>query len=106
MSLINTITAKELDNTKKLNPLDILSDLKGGDDTEVIEPVSETKKIDVSFYTNSVNITKKDLEDNEFTEEQESSRKPFVWFLIIIAIIAFLIGIVVIVNKYFNLGLF
>lgn len=106
MSLINTISAKELESTKKLNPLDILSDLKGGENTEVIEPINETRVIDNSFYTNSVNITKKDLEENEFIEEKEASKNPLVWILIVIAIIAFLAGLVIIVNKYFNLGLF
>lgn len=39
MNLINTITEKEL--TREMNPLDILTDLKGSDHTEVLEGIKE-----------------------------------------------------------------
>lgn len=106
MTLINTISAKELAGNTKLNPLDILSDLKGGENTEVLEPMGETKRIDTSFYTNSISINKNDLNETEFESEQEEPKKPIVWIITVIAILAFLIGIVIIINKYFNLGLF
>ncbi len=106
ITLINTISAKELEATQKLNPLDILSDLKGSENTEVIEPINDTKVIDTSFYTDSVSITKEDLEEANFDSEKDDSKRPFVWIIITIAIIAFLAGVLIIVNKYFNLGLF
>ncbi|HOP65457.1 MAG TPA: hypothetical protein PLX66_00305 [Bacilli bacterium] len=105
MTLINTISAKELANETKLNPLDILSDLKGSDNTEVIEPIKETMRVDTSFYTSSVGLTKKDMEENE-AEDEVDKKRPFVWIITVIAILAFLVGVVIIVNKYFNLGLF
>lgn len=44
MSLINTITSKELSKTSKLDPFDILSDLKGSDDTKVLSGIEEEVK--------------------------------------------------------------
>ncbi len=106
MTLINTISARELENATKLNPLDILTDLKGSEDTEVLGPMSETKRIDTSFYTNSVEINKNDLEETSFETEKSEPKKPIIWIITVIAILAFLIGLVIIINKYFNLGLF
>ena len=36
MTLINTITSKELEKTSNIDPLDILSDLKGNDNAQVL----------------------------------------------------------------------
>lgn len=109
MTLINTISAKEMIN-KEANPLDLLSDLKGSENTEVIAPMKEdnltkTIVVDKSFYTNSVGLTKKDLEESEL-EGESSKKRPIIWLITIIAIIAFLAGVVIIINKYFQLGLF
>ena len=109
MSLINTITAKELENTTSLNPLDILSDLKGDDNTEVIAPMKEEvtlSDIDNSFYTTSASISKEDLMENEDMMESDESIKPLTIIILIVAGILFLAGIAFLVNKYFNLGLF
>jgi hypothetical protein len=111
MTLINTISAKELAKNIDGNPLDLLSDLKGSENTEVIAPMSENENltktivVDKSFYTNSVGLTKKDLEESELDGESEKKR-PIIWLITIIAILAFLAGVVIIINKYFQLGLF
>lgn len=112
MTLINTITAKELENSGDVNPLDILADLKGRDNTEVIpalkeEDVNETNDaIDKSFYTTSSNINKDDFDFLEEFKEEKKVSKALFWILIMIAIIALVSGIVIIINKYFDLGLF
>jgi len=112
MTLINTISAKEMAHNRQISPLDLLSDLKGSENTEVVAPMKEenndltkTIVVDKSFYTNSVGLTKKDLEESELDGEGEKKR-PIIWLITVIAILAFLAGVVIIVNKYFQLGLF
>lgn len=112
MTLINTITAKELEQTSNLNPLDIFTDLKGSDDTVVIPPQKEEKSeledtmsIDTSFYTTKSNFDKTDFEG--FNDDEEGSgSKVLVGILITLAVVALAIGILIILNKYLNLGLF
>ncbi len=123
MTLINTITAKELEKTGELDPLDILSDLKGGPDTVVIPPIKpeddgskeenikeraeDDNKVDKSFYTTSSNFTQSDFDFiDELKENHKEDRSVLAWILITISIIAFLAGVVIIINKYFELGLF
>ena len=131
MTLINTITAKELEKTGELDPLDILSDLKGSPDTVVIPPIKENEeqneetineksesqedkdtsleeeKIDKSFYTTSSNFTQSDFDFiDELKDSAKEDRSVMAWILITISILAFLAGVVIILNKYFELGLF
>ena len=110
MSLINTITAKEMESTGVLNPLDILADLKGDDNTEVIAPMKEddelTSDIDNSFYTTSASISKEDLMENEDMMEDDAKIKPITIVFLVLAGLLFLAGVAFLANKYFNLGLF
>lgn len=69
MNLINTITAKEMENRQKeeLDPLDILTDLKG--DGEVTSPIEKnfdnTIEDDTDKYFKKLEQTKKVLEKTE-----------------------------------------
>lgn len=114
MTLINTITAKELESSK-INPLDIFTDLKGSDNTEIIpaqkdlsteDELTNTMSIDTSFYTTRSNFNKEDFEGFEEIQNETKSSKLVVGILITLAIIAFVIGAIIILNKYLNLGLF
>lgn len=73
--LIDTITAKELiseEQRKELDPLDLLSDLKGDDeDTRVIGIVEDTKDnlIDLDSTDEDIDIDTKDKIDLDTTEE-------------------------------------
>lgn len=112
-SLINTIAYNETHN--KDSALDMLSDLKGSDDTEVFEGLkeeikNEEKKNNItdtqminSFYTSSNALKNNDFEDIEdFTKDVESSNmllKIIIAFIILI----FIIGVYLLVKTiYFS----
>lgn len=107
MNLINTITineAKKREEKENSEPLDILSDLKGDENTEVFEGIKEeieriektskvltnNSKIDDSFYTTSNLFNKKDFTDDDFDDEKLSIG---VKILIVIVVIVFLVGL-------------
>lgn len=107
MNLINTITineAKKREEKENSEPLDILSDLKGDENTEVFEGIKEeieriektskvltnNSKIDNSFYTTSNLFNKKDFTDDDFDDEKLSIG---VKILIVIVVIVFLVGL-------------
>ena len=138
MELINTITINEAKikdaqkeehsedefDTGGVDPLSILEDLKGSEDTAVYDKMveevktsatsnivledkksDETKeekedtKIDDSFYTKSL-FKKKDFVDDEFSDV-----KPNIWIKIVIAIviIAFAVGLFLFLRSFLNL---
>lgn len=129
MSLINTITANELSKKEKeesVDPLDILSDLKGNDNTAVIEGLKENtssntqintdkikevvkkevqSQIDNSFYTKSFKLSQKDFEEFKDLEDDVKTNKIFVTILTIIVILAFVFGVFLFLNNYFNWGI-
>ena len=108
--LINTMAIPKQENTETDDALDILSDLKGNDNTIVTKAVDtsftidNTKtddlkndiertlvKADKNFYTDSNMFTKNDFEDfSTLTKElsRESSRKKVIIILLIIIILA------------------
>lgn len=117
MSLINTITLKESEKTTSVDPLDILSDLKGGDDTQVLSGIeeevkkSETKQLiknekenlKNSFYTTSNIFTESDFDDfNDLKNEMKGTR-IIIRILITLIIIVFIVGAVLLLNNYFNI---
>ena len=138
MELINTITINESKikdaqkeehsedefDTGGVDPLSILDDLKGSEDTAVYDKMveevktsatsnivledkksdeakeeKEDTKIDDSFYTKSL-FKKKDFVDDEFSDV-----KPNVWIKIVIAIviIAFAVGLFLFLRSFLNL---
>lgn len=134
MDLINTITAKELEvkSTKKesgLDPLDILTDLKGSDDTVVVdgiheesESVGETSpimsleeadKIKPSILesktqdlTSTLQFTQSDFDDfNDLKKEVKSSR-ALIYIIIVIVSLILIAGIIIFLNNFLNLSLF
>lgn len=123
LNLINTITENELQKTK-LDPLDILTDLKGDDSNTVVmgakendfisehksereEPKEEKKdNIDDSFYTNSLSFTQSDFDDFNDLKEDVESTKIVIKILIILVAIAIIAGIIIFLNSFLNLGIF
>lgn len=131
MNLINTITineAKKLEeknNKSDIDPLDILSDLKGDDDTQVYESmetevtkiteikekekennnqITEVKnknqeKLDNSFYTSNL-FKKNDFEDDnkDFVDDE----KIGIGFkiLIVLVVVTFLVGLFLFLKSY------
>ena len=126
LNLINTITEKELAKKDEMDPLDILTDLKGND--EVTEPVEKENtitqppideqmikevvqeevqnQIDKSFYTTQTSFSAEDFEDFNDLKEDVRSSKTLIQILIILILIILIVGIVFLLNTFFNLNLF
>lgn len=137
MDLINTITARELitkdklnlDDKKEINPLDILVDLKGTDDTIIVggaheeESVGETspimsleeadrikpmimdekKKLDL---TNTLQFTQSDFDDFNDLKKEVKSSKALIYVVIAFVSIILIIGLVIFLNNFLNLNWF
>ena len=123
-SLINTIALNEK-NSATNTSLDILSDLKGSGNTEVLTGLKEevakkdgeeteelsktntntsTTNLVNSFYTSSNAIKKKDFEDidDEFAKDMESNN-VFIKVVIGIIILVFLAGVILLIKTlYFS----
>ncbi len=117
VNLINTITEKEL--TREMDPLDILTDLKGSDNTVVLDGIkdeidkkeehkttSDKKEIDKTFYTNSVSFSKSDFDDFNDLKEDMETNKVLIKVLLIIITIAFIVGVLFFANHFFHLNWF
>lgn len=119
INLINTINEKE--SSKDLDPLDILSELRGSENTVVLNGVKESldkeeiketvkeevkKEIDKSFYTNSMSFTQSDFDDFNDLKEDVESNKILIKTLLVIVALALVAGIIFLVNNIFNLNWF
>ena len=120
MNLINTITineAKKQESKNDVDPLDILTDLKGEDDTQVYDSVTTVTKIteikekekekidnnkdnniDNSFHTDNL-FKKKDFEEdsNDFVDEDKLSIG--IKILIALVIIVFVVGLILFIKS-------
>lgn len=139
MDLINTITARELVSKeqteevkeKEVDPLDILTELKGSDDTVVVgaaresESIGETSPImsleeadkikplvmeeerkNNQNLTNTLQFTQSDFDDfNDLKKEVKSSR-ALIYAVIIIVSLIFIAGLIIFLNKFLNLNWF
>ena len=135
LELINTINInekkKELEvnnnETDKMDPLDILTELKGDgtivagaallkddikevtkdEDENIEEEVKENVKpkkddeFDNSFYTNSMSFSKKD-----FASFDDSKSSVVIKILVVLIFIAIAVGIVIFLNNFLELGWF
>lgn len=135
LDLINTINInekkKELEainnETDKMDPLDILTELKGDgtivagaallkddikevtkdEDENIEEEVKENDKskkdeeFDNSFYTNSMSFSKKD-----FASFDDSKSSVAIKILVVLIFIAIAVGIVIFLNNFLELGWF
>lgn len=123
MNLINTITINEAKKREEkkddVDPLDILTDLKGDDDTQVYESVKtsvtsiteikekednnkETKKeeLDNSFYSTDI-FKKKDFEDDDNEDFLDNDKVSIgIKILIALVIIVFLVGLFLFLKSF------
>lgn len=126
MNLFHTITENEL--SREMDPLDILTDLKGSDNTVVLEGLKEmVDKIDTSsknvemhetpnekkedkedktFFTNSMSFTKSDFDDFNDLKEDMESNKIIIRILLVIVIIAVTVGLFFLANHFLHLNWF
>ena len=115
---------EEIDDDKTLDPLDILEELRGDENTvvagakeldEAIEK-EETKEkekreiaealdedIDDSFYTNSMKFNKKDFAE---TDKEGKISSILIKILILLVVLAIVAGVVIFLNDFLNLGWF
>ena len=128
VNLINTINMHELDTKKEdINPLDILTDLKGDDNTVVAgakseaESINETspimsieeaelakKEVENKNYelTNTLAFTQSDFDDfNDLKKDVKSSR-ILIYIVIALVTLVIIVGILIFLNKFLNIGLF
>lgn len=117
--LINTIALNEKRHNDS-SPLDILSDLKGSEDTEVLDglkgeideledklekedkSITDTGMIN-SFYTSSNALKNKDFEDIDDFSKSIESNNVFIKIIIGIVIIVFLVGVAILIKTlYFS----
>ena len=132
VELINTITMRELncqnEQESDLNPLDILTDLKGNDDTVIIggvheeESVNETSPImsleeadkikplikeeTKTDLSNTLAFTQSDFDDfNDLKKEVKSSR-ALIYVIIVLVSLVLIAGLVIFLNKFLNMQLF
>lgn len=110
MELINTITEKELTHTE-VDPLDILSDLKGNDDTKIIntdsihsELVEKSVSNDTEEFTDSIEFKNNDFDD--FKDVSGGNNNVVTFIILGMLFIAFAFGIVILLNYLLNWGLF
>ena len=152
-TLIDTINLTEETNSLKqdqnMDPLDILNDLKGDDDTKIegvnefteevtkqskidtneekeekvkeetkeetkgkkeekedTKEVTRTNKLDKSFYTDSTVFKTEDFDDFSDLKDDMNASKVIIRILIVLIIIAFVCGVVFLLNSILNWGLF
>lgn len=108
MNLINTITINE---AKNVDPLDILTDLKGDDNTQVyesIETVTKTikevkeendKDLDDSFYEDNT-FRKKDFEEDNEDFLEEDKLNTGIKILIFLVIVLIIVGIFLFLKSF------
>lgn len=110
-TLIDTIAFNEKNNKEDIS-LDILNDLKGDENTEVlnglkeeIEKTEEKKIIDTqminSFYTSSNALKEKDFEDIEDFSKSIESNNTFIKIIIAIIMIVFLVGVFLLIKTIY-----
>jgi len=138
-TLIDTINLTEETNALKqgndMDPLDLLGDLKGDDDTKIdgvsqlteevtkqskiidekekkeeekeeVKEVTKTNKLDKSFYTDSTRFNTQDFDDFSDLKDEITGTKVIIRILIVLIIIAFICGVVFLLNGILNWGLF
>ena len=129
MELINTITINEAkvkeihanESADDVDPLSILEDLKGSEDTAVYEKMTtevnmtavenledeqantekNDEKIDDSFYTNSL-FKKKDFEDDDDDDFTDNKLNIGVKILIFVVVVAFAGGLFLFLRSFLN----
>ena len=131
-TLIDTINLTEETNAiKNLDPLDLFSDLKGEDDATKVKGVNEltneilkeaekeslkeeNKKdkkkdkevLENSFYTTSSILKNEDFDDFADLKDDLNGTKIIVRILIVVVILAFICGVVFLLNRILEWGLF
>ena len=118
LELINTITQKELENKKKSDdPLDLFPDLKGDDDTVVLDgmqeeitntlnKIEEDETLDKSFYTTTTSFTQSDFDDFDDLKKEVKGHKIILIIITTVIICALLFAIFFLLNNFLGINFF
>lgn len=120
LELINTITQKELENKKSSDdPLDLFPDLKGDDDTIVLDGMQEEitstlnnidkdedETLDKSFYTTTTSFTQSDFDDFEDLKKEVKGHKIILIIITVLIICALLLAIFFLLNNFLGINFF
>ena len=121
--LINTITQKELENRKKEaegdDPLDLFPDLKGDDDTVVLDGMKEEieqtlenqaaieeAKLENSFYTTTSAFTQSDFDDFDDLKKEVKGHKILLTIVTILIVVAILFCIYLLLDHFLSINFF
>lgn len=119
--LINTITQKELENRQKeSDPLDLFPDLKGDDDTVVLDGMKEDiektleneqkaieeAKLENSFYTSTSSFTQSDFDDFDDLKKEVKGHKVILTIITILIVLAILFCIYLLLDKFLSINFF
>ena len=125
--MIETITSKEketdintLEGLSTSLELELLSDLKGDDDTVVVPPLTEEQKIEFdvtkkqakskglenSFYTGNLKVHESDFEDFEDLKKEINSNSTIIKILVVLFTLVVVFGLVILFDKIFSWGIF
>lgn len=136
MDLINTITMREMgkqtkrgESDNELDPLDILTDLKGSENTVVINGAHESESIGETSpimsleeadkikpqimeleekkaeLTNTLTFTQSDFDDFDDLKKEVKSNRALIYVAIILVSLVLIAGLVIFLNKFLNLSL-
>lgn len=119
LELINTITQKELENKQKSNdPLDLFPDLKGDDDTVVLDGMQEDitnslsnvpvedETLDKSFYTTTTSFTQSDFDDFDDLKKEVKGHKVILIIITVIIVCGLLFAIFYLLNNFLGINFF
>ncbi len=131
IDLINTITAKELkakEHQEELNPLDILTDLKGSDNTVVVDGIHEEESSNETApimsleeadkvkptimenktedLTSTLQLTQSDFDDFNDLKKEVRSNRALIYIIIIAVSLILIAGIIIFLNNFLNLSIF
>lgn len=120
LELINTITQKELESKKTSDdPLDLFPDLKGDDDTVVLDGMKDEladslaniktedeETLDKSFYTASSSFTQSDFDDFDDLKKEVKGHKIMLVIVSVLIIAVLLFGIFYLLNNFLGINFF
>ena len=126
LELINTITQKELENKKNEedDPLDLFPDLKGSENTVVLEGMQDEIKnldtannnvtvsddgkvpseLDESFYTTSTVFTQSDFDDFEDLKKEVKGHKVVLAIVTTLIIVALIFCILFVLKNFLGIN--
>jgi len=119
ITMIETITHKEREKVEDSQELELLTDLKGNDNTIVVPPITEEQKeeydkqkkedtgiMENSFYTGNLKVSAEDYEDFQELKNEINSNSTTIKILVVLFAIILIIGLLFFFDKVLSWGIF